>query len=52
MILHADQIEPDLLGELRERDRPLGIRGAGRDEAPEQQVVAVVSHHPESISPT
>jgi hypothetical protein len=39
MILNADQIEPNLLGEPRQIDHPLGPLGRRRQEAPEDHIM-------------
>ena len=46
MVLERRQLEPGRLGEQRELDDPVGLRGVRRDEGAELEVLAVVGHHP------
>ena len=39
-----DEVQADDVGELRELDHGVGLRGDGRDEDAELEVVAVVGH--------
>ncbi|HEX6457287.1 MAG TPA: hypothetical protein VF032_00095 [Thermoleophilaceae bacterium] len=44
MILEADDVEPDHVGEPRELEQGVRLPGDGRDEHAELEVVAIVGH--------
>ena len=46
VVLHADEVEPELVGAARHRDDLVALVGGGRREDAEEEVVAVVGHQP------
>ena len=42
MILHGHQVEPAQLGERRQLQHAVGVRGVRREERPELQIVPVI----------
>jgi hypothetical protein len=44
VVLERDDVEPDDVGQPRQLHHAVGLRGDGRDEHAELEVVAVVGH--------